>query len=272
MKLISSREIMLDMPLWEPELFGIFKKYNDDVCFYFLNRQTLYVFSESQLMPDVLLHCPDNHFFALPYKWQWIDLHASSFLLLSESLGIDIIAQRLVSPLPADLLVEYKTRVFREKHFEEDNFEFNDYCISHKGTSGYRCTKLGKHLWDFQGRAYLYTEIIQYQKYVFFGTGGHGGYFYVLELDTGKVIASLKTGGTACIAQKDNLCFFLRCDGKTELVCFDLQSGQIVNSIMLSGKASLNSRLQIIDNAIHTVTFRYRKDCLQSAIWHTIQI
>lgn len=269
MQLIQSRKIIMDN-LWEPELYGIFARRNDTVVFYFSNYHRLYAL-EDQGIPRIL-HCARGHSFPLPYHWRWIETPASSFLLLSESMGLNLADESWLSPIPLELSMEYIKRIFPEKHLEEDEYIFDDYCISHKGMCGYTCTRQGEHLWDFQGRAYLYTEPERYQDKIYFGTAGFGGYFYILDLETGKPLAQIKTGGTSCVVRLGDMCYLLRNDGKTSMVCIDLQNGEIIDSTILPGKASDHSRIQLIDNKLHAITFQKRNGRLHYALWNTVQL
>ena len=162
-----------------------------------------------------------------------------------------------------------------EHYFETHAFAFDEYCISHRGHCGYCCTKDGKEIWDFLGKAYLYTEIFRWKNRVFFGTAGYGGYFYVLDIDTGEVLIAVKTGGTASIAQKDNLCYFSSKSNKrntSKILCVDLQDVRIVDEIEVHGEVTPESKLQIIGSQIHAVTFVQRNGRCINAIWNVVEM
>lgn len=272
MNFVCSREIKLNSQMWEPELFGIFAKYKSGVTFYFSNHFILYGFEENQTGPSILAINPSGKSFSLPYNWCLVTKDDMPVLLTGPLFAINLVNKAPVSPIPQDWLEEYKNKIFPEKYFETHDFCFGDYRISHRGSSGYTCTKQGECCWNFQGKAYLYSEIKQFKNNIYFATAGCSGYFYILDLESGTSIASIKTGGTSCVERIGNLCYFLKYDGVTNLLCVDLNNGGIVDSIILPGKASELSRIQIIDNKLHAITFQYRRGNLDFAIWNTVQL
>lgn len=270
MDIVSARRIDLTSNTLEANMFGIFTKQQSKIVFFFRKDRSLHYFDEAlhswEKYPVDIKGCT----IPLPYDWYWSESH--SCLLFSDFEGINIANKCFLSPLPTSLRSEYINNTRSAKHLVEDDFQFEDYCISHKGMMGYSCTRNGRHLWDFRGRAYLFTEIERYKNVVYFGTGGAGGYFYALNLDTGMPIVALKTGGTSCIERIGHLCYFLQCDKETSLVCVNLLSGDIEDRIQLSGTAMIYSRLKLIDDKLHAITFQYQKKQLQAAFWHTVQI
>lgn len=271
MQLLHSTPIKLNN-MWEPDMFGLFSRSDNGVIFLCKCGSTLYAFVEGQSQPDFLLSFSGSMRLPLPRNWVQAESSGSSFLLLSNTMGVNLASKQLFFPLSDDLHSEYIKKYIPSKHFDEDSFCFDDYCISHKGMSGYKCEKQGNTIWTFQGRAYLHTEIEQYHDHIFFGTAGSGGYFYVLDVNTGKTVASIKTGGTRCIERVDNRCYFLQRAGKTSVLCVDLQNGQIIDQIVLPGKASDYSRLCIVDNRLHSITFQSRDGRLSHAFWNIVQL
>jgi hypothetical protein len=267
MKIINHYEIRLDEWMWAPELYGVFAKYRNKDTFFFECRRVLYAFVQGQPAPEIVRTHPS---LPLPSSWRLVEVSDVPYLVFDDTMGLNLSSEQWLEPLPDALHAAYQKHVMPEKHLVEDAFEFGDYRITHKGQMGYSCARQGEHIWDFQGRAYLYTDINRWQNRVFFGTAGHGGYFYALELDSGKPVAAIRTGGTCCIVQQENRCYFLRYDKKTELLCLDLDNGEITDSVILPGQTNY-SRLQLLDGRLHMITFQYRKDRLQQAIWNIVQ-
>ena len=159
-----------------------------------------------------------------------------------------------------------------EKYYEEASFTFGEYCISRKGSFGYRCTLDRKILWDFQGQGYLYTDICVLKNRAFFGTAGQGGYFYILDLQTGEPLAKIKTGGTASIVTAGNCCYVLSSGKTARLMCVSLADGSILGETVLPGKSNAYSRLDLVDGKIHAITFLYKNRFLQQAVWNCIAL
>lgn len=59
------------------------------------------------------------------------------------------------------------------------------------------CWRDKEKLWEFTTWAWLYTEVIEKDGYIIFGTDGMGGRLYCLELETGKLISEIKTQHSA---------------------------------------------------------------------------
>ena len=60
-----------------------------------------------------------------------------------------------------------------------------------------KCWSNDNILWKFTTWAWLYTEIIEKNGCIIFGTDGMGGRLYCLELETGKLISETKTQHSA---------------------------------------------------------------------------
>ena len=153
-------------------------------------------------------------------------------------------------------------------------YYFEDYAISHKSEWSYVCKRNGQEVWSFRGYAWRYTNIEQYGYNIYFGTAGQGGYFYLLELNTGKPLLKLKTGGSVNIyARRDNRLYLLQQDKKAYLVCIDLNDGTILERLELPGTVKDECAVKLIDGTVHAVTLFYRKDrSFSHACWHRIEV
>lgn len=54
----------------------------------------------------------------------------------------------------------------------------------------------GETVWEFHFVAYLYTEIIEREGILYFGTSGWGGHFYGVRLADGALVLDINTRGT----------------------------------------------------------------------------
>ena len=274
MDLCQSRYIP-STDLWEPNYFGIFFTNDSGLCFLFKEWQNICLLQQSADSPMVISPDLGSSLLPLPTHWAMLLDGSKSYLMVKPDTIIDLQQRKQLSHIPDNLQRKCNELIRPEMYLLEHPFVFGEYCISHKGQCGYSCTKAGKTIWNFNGKAYLYTDIFQWNNRIFFGTAGFGGYFYVLDIDTGKPLASIKTGGTTCIAQMDHLCFISSQSSKknaSTLICVDLRDGRIIKEIELYGGVTKDSRLQLIGSHIHIVTFEYSNGQCQNSIWNTIEV
>lgn len=267
MKLLWSKPVPTDNP-WEPYYAGIFCKIADKVHYIFKEGRGIGVLAED--CDAIQNFCAEDKLIPLPNHWILSESEDHANLFFNEGLLLEIPDMKIREIADTALAEEYRNRCKPEKYYVEASFCHEGYCISHKGNFGYRCTKDGEVLWEFRGQGYLYTDICFREDRVFFGTAGQGGYFYVVNLKTGEALANIKTGGTASLVAADDRCYVLA-NGKTaKLLCVDIQNGAIRSEAELPGKASVYSRLGLIDGRLHAITFSYKKDCLHRAIWNCV--
>lgn len=274
MKLYQTKYIP-SSDLWEPNFFGAFFSIGSDPCFLYKENQNVCVLPLTCSIPTAIHVDVGDELLPLPSGWIVLEHDGQPFLIVKRNAAIDLKQGTKMTYIPEALQTKYLECVRPEMYFVEHQFYFDDYCISHKGNCGYRCTKAGEIAWEFTGRAYLYTDVYRWNNRVFFGTAGHGGYFYILDIDTGESLASIKTGGTASIVQMEHLCFVSSRGNKrnsSKLLCVDLNDGKIVQEIDLYGGVTEDSKLQMIGQQLHVITFEYKKEQLQNAIWNTVNI
>lgn len=269
MILLWSKAINSHNP-WEPNYNGCFYATTDDVLFLYEDWNDLCALPRSKDTADVIYSSSSESCLELPYSWIMVDEADTSYLFFAQDRAIDLSIMTVTNDLPNPVLSKYRAKIKPQAYYEESPFYFGEYCISHKGMSGYICTKNGNPIWEFKGQAYLYTDIQRWNNCVYFGTAGKGGYVYILDIDTGEALAKIKTGGTSSIVRFKNLCYFLGNNKKATLFCVDLTNGNIVQEIALPGKATTYSRVQLIDNHIHVITFEYKGNTLKNAVWSCI--
>lgn len=255
--------------LWIPQCFGLFIKLNKTVSFFFQNNSKLLSLSEEDVNPQVI-HSESS--IPLPYDWRAVETAEDSFLLFSEDFGLNLKNNELCHKISPQLQAEYKHQKRPANYYVDAPKYLGEYTILHKGNWGYICMKDHSKLWEFTGRAYLYTDMIRWNDRLFFGTGGQGGYFYVLDIQTGVPLTAIKTGGTQCIIHADNHCYVLSNEKKGQLLCIDLLDGRIVSKCDLPGTADLKSRITRIDNHIHAITFNGPRSQPKSMTWSCIEI
>lgn len=258
--------------MWEAECFGLFYKRENGIAFFYIDGLNLMAISENDTVADILYSCSATDDLSLPFDWIIVEEAEEAILMTSQNAGYDLKRNVFIHEIPASVKAAYSSQERPEKFLVEAPFHFGEYTISHKGNWGYVCTKNGQKIWEFAGRAYLYTDIVRWNDRLFFGTAGHGGYFYVLDLKTGEPITSIKTGGTRSLAHADDICYVLSNEKTAQLLGVDLSSGKIVSRCVLPGKSSSNSRVAIDGNRIHAITYEYSGASLKQVVWNCIEI
>lgn len=274
MNMHHSRYIPSSDP-WEPNFHGVFFLKNAVPCFLYKDMQNIHLLPWTDDLPTVIHTDIDNMPLSLPRKWMLLEHENNPFLFVAPNNAINLKTNNRLACISTELRTAYTAQIRPETYLVDHSFCFDDYQISHKGDWGYLCTKGNTKLWDFMGKAYLYTDIYRWQNRIFFGTGGHGGYFYVLDLDDGSVLLSINTGGTSSIVQLDNLCFVTCKEEKrscSKVLSIDLRDGHVQQELDIYGNTTKDSKLQLLDDQLQIVTFEYRKNKLQNAIWSTISI
>ena len=271
MHVIWSKSIKTSHP-WEPDYFGLFYKQEKGVSFFFKDRSSLCAMSENDCAPKTIFTCCGEERLSLPRKWSIIANCDNQYLLFSQNTGINLRNNAFLHSVPSQVQRAYLETVRPEKYYEEASYPLGEYIIHHKGQCGYMCTKHGSQLWDFAGQAYLYTDMTRWDNRLLFGTAGNSGYFYVLDIDNGKPVATIKTGGTTSYVQKNTVCYLLSNTTYAQLLCVDIATGRTLSQCDIPGIATSNSRLSIEENHIHTITFEYSRKKLAGAIWTCIEI
>lgn len=116
-----------------------------------------------------------------------------------------------------------------------DDFIFGEYIISHHGEWGYMCRKNGQLLWKKSLKGYLYTEIVSDCGSLIFGTGGRGGHFYSLNIETGEIIFDFDTKGTSKFFAVNDRYYFCSASNKNTQVVGINRSGKIIENMELEG-------------------------------------
>lgn len=271
MYLLNSTQISVPN-LWEPECCGIFAKIRETVYFYFSNAGRLCSASDNEHERLNLYPSFRDNVLPLPNKWRLIESAGAVYLMFNISMGLDLCENRVLNMIPPFLQEEYRKLHKPEKYYVEEPFYFDDYCISHNGQTGYMCKKGSEVIWKFTGSAYLYTDIFRWKNHVFFGTAGKGGWFYIINLETGELVTGIKTGGTSIIEHQENRCYILQSDKSTKLLCIDIESGQIIDSIPLPGRSTINSVIKRMSNKLYITTFAYRASRLNHIVWNTVEL
>lgn len=259
MKLIWTRELDVQNP-WEPDFHGVFFYQESGIPFYYKDEHLVRCVHGQMDEPEILFEGKQGISPPLPHDWMIIKQDDALSLLCGERIAIELKTGRSKIPAPDNLQSEYQRRKPSPEHFVEDSFVLNEYQVRHKGEWGYICQKDGQDIWKFGGRGYLYTDLRREGNNLYFGTAGAGGYFYILNIHTGVPILSLRTGGTTVIQRRGSHAYLYTGVGqrKSQLICVDLISGNILDEMELPGIASDDRVLGLWEDCIYTMTFEYK--------------
>lgn len=271
MRLLWSKEIKEDNA-WLPEYEGYFLKIKDKVVFFYDRTSGPCMLVQDQLYAETIYKETPECRLPLPTRWKLLYAEESSYLQFAEDTVLDLKTMEVISSPAVNIQAVHQRHQFSETDYINKSFHYGEYCISHKGEWGYSCHKDGRVMWEFKGYGWLYTDILFWKNRLFFGTAGQGGYFYVLDLETGNLLTKIKTGGTKSFVQAENLCYVLCNEKNARLICVDLQNGKVREKLELPGKSKESSIVKIIDSKIHTTTFEIKKDRLVSTFWNCVDV
>ncbi len=252
MNLLWSMPIPCENP-WEPQFNGFFTRHNGNPLFCYQDDGVCAV-SRVEGKPHIL-RAPRVPGLSLPQNWRLREENDPPLLLLTEKCAIDL---RKLKVVIHDLPLEKKSAY--------PEWQLGDCRIRYDAEHILTCTKNGEEVWKFRMRAYLYTPVRQWQDLIYFGTAGNGGYLYILRLETGEVIAAIKTGGTVHIAQEEGFCYVLANTPSARLLKVEMASGSVVEEIPLPGKAYYSS-LRLMDGEVHAITYTYKNGRLAQTVW-----
>ena len=275
MNVLWNKKIELEN-LWLPSNFGVFFKRDERVAYYFRRSfgQTDGVFSilDNETEPKMLYSSAQDEMLPLPGNWEIVETLQDPYLLVSEECGLNLKSNVFSHKISEQLQMAYRQQHRPAKYYVDEPKRLGEFTIHHKGNWGYVCMKENAKLWEFTGRAYLYTEMVRWKDRLFFGTGGDGGYFYVLDINNGVPLASIKTGGTGSFVYVDNVCYVLKNEKKAKLLSVDLSDGKIIGECELPGIAALDSRVTMIDDHVHAITFNFSRSKPVGFTWSCVKI
>ena len=175
---------------------------------------------EGQLLGASLYALSKPH--ALNYQWRHYTTHSVSCVAIGSEWGFDLTYREffsLTDPLRARYI--HDTHADEPYYHSEHSFSFPPYEIAHKGEFGYVCTFEDRPVWSFRTQGYLYTDMIQYNNAVVFGTAGFGGHFVALRLTDGRPLFDINTKGTDRYLY-DGKFFYTYAGGKNGLLAASL--------------------------------------------------
>ncbi len=268
MKFEWCKELPVKKP-WAPELSGLFYQQGSQTIFFFAHENQVHMLRESDRYSQPIFKMAQGQM-TLPASWYIFQNNGHSYLLLRESIGIDLSRFSCCPNLPTEAVAYYRKQK-KDPLRQGVLWQDDGYCIKAKGQSSYVCEVGGQSIWSFAGQAYLYTPIIRCENNICFGTAGKGGWVYIISLHSGEVVTKVKTGGTVSLIQVGRRCYFVANSPSAKLLCVDLITGETLQELILGGKIDY-SPLQLVENTLHTITYDGKNSIVAKALWHCISI
>lgn len=246
--------------LWEPHFNGVFAHYEDAVHFHFLHNNSVYALNCAHGTIQQIAADAGGEI-VLPRWWILSHNQASPLLMCGKGLCIDLLRKESTHAIPTGLKEEFLHKyqnyeLFPEKRINTEPYTFGEYSLCAQGSWGYLCKKDGKEIWHFKGRASLATDIHICKDSLYWGTSGAGGYFYILDAESGEPKLSLQTGGTRIFCQNEDLCYLgRRIKNKSYIACVSLTETKVTEEFPLDGVFTDNSTLYLHDNTLYVITF-----------------
>jgi len=239
---------------------GQFVSLGDDAafCFYQTGRLIEIVFDTNGKVISETEYVPTEKI-SLPSCWMYAEHNNNRYLLLGDNIGFDVDSKSFIYNLDSELKAIYFAEFGDEYHLEYDDFVFDDYRIAHESTKKFACYRNSEYLWALKIQAYLYTNIQRFSDSIAFGTSGHGGHFYIVDLPSGKIKADVNTKGTSKFLHVDGSFYILSCDKEGKILKIS-EEGAVEEELVLSGKFDgMYSPLGLVNGKIYALSFKKRK-------------
>ena len=133
--------------------------------------------------------------------------------------------------------------------YSNKTYKIGNKTIKLKSEHYIECIENQKVIWTFKHWAYLYTEIVEKDNCVIFGTDGMGSRLYCLDAETGKLMSETKTRYSGFYDYdgfnwyKGNIVVY----GKGTLALLNPITGEVVDEHKIPSKYLYRSFLKVID-------------------------
>ncbi|CAM3910097.1 hypothetical protein FLBR109950_08015 [Flavobacterium branchiophilum] len=237
--------------IWKNKLFYTFKTidkskidlnglYTTKICILEVNlknTETNYKeFSISHIIKKVKIYSSEN--------WKYII--SETTLKLDIGIMLNISDNEIIPDYEQTKLEEFKVK---------SEYQFENKVLKYNQRSKLECyDKSSKKLiWEQKIKGYIYTEIEQWENFIFFGTAGKGGAFYCISLDKGEKLTEYINGDASEFSWfKENIIIK---DIKGNLAKINAKSGETIEELKLKNKISYYSPILVDGNKIFARVF-----------------
>ncbi len=278
MKLLWSYKLApCEQPFWDPSCTygGVFHITQTEIRYYHHSTvenidylKEIILSHHGEVIETNSYPLPQKHL--LPHRWKYILIENRPAILLSNQSHFDINEKTIINEPTPSLAKAYTDFHFDNPyHLTDDTFSFPPYEISHLGSFGYLCRKDGAEIWRYKGQGYLYTEIEKFDKYIVFGTAGHGGRFVCIELASGNIVFDVNTKGTTDYAIINDRFYTYSQDKKSYLL--ELSLDRQTDSLELPGVVVPDCPITAYKDKILTISFIKKKDEYLNPVLNFVQ-
>lgn len=136
--------------------------------------------------------------------------------------------------------------------YEEKALCIGSKIIRSKNSYFVECIENRSQIWQIRHRGFLFTDFIERNGCVIFGTDGWGGGLYSIELNTGNVLCDLNTGGTTFYDwHNGDIVLF----AKNKLLKINPFTSRIIDEHPISKKFPYHTVIKVIDDYVYGVVF-----------------
>ncbi|MFV0482000.1 MAG: hypothetical protein ACK5LP_08445 [Campylobacteraceae bacterium] len=184
--------------IWEDKLYYTFKvidkmKKNDEGL-YGIKIITKEIDLNTQNVETFEFYTSNHKDVLLPNSWKFFIQNSELFLFVGFVLHVK--KQK----------VEKESSISFEEFKIVDKYDFKDRYITYNMASKLECfdKSLQKSLWKLKIKGYLYTKIGHIEDFIYFGSAGKSGAFYLVNIKNGEVICEFINGGASEFAWTGN--------------------------------------------------------------------
>ncbi|WP_300674595.1 PQQ-binding-like beta-propeller repeat protein [Soonwooa sp.] len=142
----------------------------------------------------------------------------------------------------------------------KSEYNFGNRVLKYNQRSKLECFDSVTHklVWTTKLKGYLYTEIEQKDKLIFFGTAGNGGAFYCIDIENGDVLTEYNNGDASNYAWSNNN-IIIR-DKKGNLTEINSRNGKEIQLLKLIDKISFYAPILVNENKVFIRTFNKQEN------------
>ena len=190
---------------------------------------------------DAACYIKDSRFLLNTRKYKGLDSSISKLIEISDTNLVEL--GKSLEPIDK-IYNDGKTYCFDESEI----YMFSQYIMA------CRNSKSKEIIWKLKLGSYLYTEVKEENGVLYFGTAGHGGKFFAVNIDDGSLLYSYKTGGTENFIQYKD--YILLADIKNKPILLNKKNGTEFKKIDFNNfQITADQQMIVIDDTLYTIAF-----------------